>query len=402
MAASPVTKAGPYQRYWTAATGTSRNPLQSDQIDRGRRRTFCYRPAPVHGRQGRLAPLLAAIAAGVLVTTSTSSPGGAETVPSLHAEAAQLRRAEQAALLQLYAGASSLTRARVEVERLETRSRGLAAAEEAARQQTEVVRRSLAASQERVARTLRELYVEEAIDPIAVILGAGSLDEAITGIESLRGAAEHNRGLVTEARRRAQRLRSSRAHLAERRRALDAARAAARDAAGRLGRAVAAQERTVSTLRRRGDLARDRIVQLHDRAREAERESAKIAAATVTAARATATPVASAGSESSAPHTAPQPASISTPGTRRLVVDAVAYHLPGTTASGLPVGVGVIAVDPSVIALGTRLFVPGYGPAVAADVGPAIKGNIIDLWMPTAAQARGWGRRTVTITVYGS
>jgi len=82
------------------------------------------------------------------------------------------------------------------------------------------------------------------------------------------------------------------------------------------------------------------------------------------------------------------------------VADAVAYHLPGTTASGLPVGIGVIAVDPTVIPLGTRVFVPGYGPAVAADVGSAIKGNIIDLWMPSTAAARAWGRRTVTITVY--
>ena len=62
---------------------------------------------------------------------------------------------------------------------------------------------------------------------------------------------------------------------------------------------------------------------------------------------------------------------------------------------------GVVAVDPSVIPLGTRLFVPGYGPAVAADVGSAIKGTIIDLWMPSTAAARAWGRRTVTITVYG-
>jgi 3D (Asp-Asp-Asp) domain-containing protein len=88
-------------------------------------------------------------------------------------------------------------------------------------------------------------------------------------------------------------------------------------------------------------------------------------------------------------------------GTRTLVVDAVAYHLPGRTASGLPVGPGVIAVDPTVIPLGTRVFVPGYGPAIAADTGTAIKGNIIDLWMPSTAAARAWGRRTVTITIYG-
>ena len=54
---------------------------------------------------------------------------------------------------------------------------------------------------------------------------------------------------------------------------------------------------------------------------------------------------------------------------------------------------------PLLIPLGTRLFVPGYGKAVAADVGVAIKGRIIDLWMPTDAQARKWGRKTVVITV---
>lgn len=84
----------------------------------------------------------------------------------------------------------------------------------------------------------------------------------------------------------------------------------------------------------------------------------------------------------------------------RITVDAVAYHLAGRTASGRPCAKGAVAVDPRLIPLGTQLFVPGYGKAVAADVGTAIKGRIIDLWMPTDAAARKWGRRTVTITVY--
>ena len=84
----------------------------------------------------------------------------------------------------------------------------------------------------------------------------------------------------------------------------------------------------------------------------------------------------------------------------RLKVDAVAYYLPGRTALGVPVRKGVVAVDPRLIPLGTRLHVPGYGPGLAADVGIAIKGRIIDLWMPNTAAARKWGRRTVTITVY--
>ena len=84
----------------------------------------------------------------------------------------------------------------------------------------------------------------------------------------------------------------------------------------------------------------------------------------------------------------------------RIRVDAVAYYLPGSTALGVPVRKGVVAVDPALIPLGTKLHVPGYGPGLAADVGYAIKGRIIDLWFPTTAKAQNWGRRTVTITVY--
>ena len=84
----------------------------------------------------------------------------------------------------------------------------------------------------------------------------------------------------------------------------------------------------------------------------------------------------------------------------RLKVDAVAYHLPGNTALGIPVRRGVVAVDPRLIPLGTKMHVPGYGSGLAADVGYAIKGRIIDLWFPSTEKARAWGRRTVTITVY--
>ena len=83
-----------------------------------------------------------------------------------------------------------------------------------------------------------------------------------------------------------------------------------------------------------------------------------------------------------------------------LTVTATAYTLDGHTATGAPVGYGVVAVDPSVIPLGTRLTIPGYGEGVAADVGGAVQGATIDLWFPTQAQARAWGRRAVTITLH--
>ena len=96
---------------------------------------------------------------------------------------------------------------------------------------------------------------------------------------------------------------------------------------------------------------------------------------------------------------APDPGGSDT-GKRQLTVSSTGYCLTGTTATGLPVAPGVVAVDPTVIPLGTRMYVPGYGPGVAADVGSAVRGLDIDLWMASCAQAGAYGRQTVTITLY--
>ena len=59
----------------------------------------------------------------------------------------------------------------------------------------------------------------------------------------------------------------------------------------------------------------------------------------------------------------------------------------------------VIAVDPTVIPLGTRVWVEGYGEAIAADIGGAIKGNIIDVFIPSHEEALQWGRKTVKVRI---
>ena len=88
----------------------------------------------------------------------------------------------------------------------------------------------------------------------------------------------------------------------------------------------------------------------------------------------------------------------------RLTVSSTAYA-PGVdgvgtrTATGTRAGYGVVAVDPRVIPLGTRLYIPGYGYGVAADTGGAISGNKIDVCFDTRAEALAWGRRTVTIVI---
>ena len=75
------------------------------------------------------------------------------------------------------------------------------------------------------------------------------------------------------------------------------------------------------------------------------------------------------------------------------------YGCSGITALGLPAGHGIVAVDPRFIPLGTKLYVPGYGRAVAGDTGGAIKGRRIDLGFSSLAAARAFGRRTIMVYV---
>ncbi len=71
----------------------------------------------------------------------------------------------------------------------------------------------------------------------------------------------------------------------------------------------------------------------------------------------------------------------------------------GRTATGRTATKGVVAVDPSVIPLGTKVYIEGYGVAIAADTGGAIKGNKIDLCYDTVDEALGFGRRNVKVYV---
>ncbi|WP_243154789.1 3D domain-containing protein [Clostridium thermarum] len=88
--------------------------------------------------------------------------------------------------------------------------------------------------------------------------------------------------------------------------------------------------------------------------------------------------------------------------TYTMVATAYAGHT--ITAMGLkpvrdPDGLSTIAVDPSVIPLGTKVYIPGYGYAIASDTGGAIKGYKIDLFLNSNAECYKWGRRTVTLHV---
>ena len=85
-------------------------------------------------------------------------------------------------------------------------------------------------------------------------------------------------------------------------------------------------------------------------------------------------------------------------------MESTAYTGGSLTAMGLkpvhnPDGISTVSVDPSVIPLGSKVYVSGYGVAIASDTGSAIKGNIIDVYFNTHNECISWGRRQVEVTV---
>ncbi|EIM5651374.1 resuscitation-promoting factor [Listeria monocytogenes] len=95
--------------------------------------------------------------------------------------------------------------------------------------------------------------------------------------------------------------------------------------------------------------------------------------------------------------------SSSSSGGKTYRMESTAYSGGGITAYGINLsanpGLKVIAVDPRVIPLGSKVWVEGYGEAIAGDTGGVIKGNIVDVYFPNESQCYSWGRRMVTVKV---
>ena len=248
--------------------------------------------------------------------------------------------------------ATAAARVQATLASLAAREATLAAASERATIELRLSSRLLFVARRNLARRLRTLYETRQAEPLEVLLGAASLGDAVNGLDSLRRTADQDRAWIAEAktlRRKAARLRRS--------------------------------------------IAAERVAAAH------LRESAEAAAAALASLEA-ATPAPAARRVAGRTSPAPRPGDKPEPALGHTLTFVVsAYALPGFTATGTPVAYGVAAVDPAVIPLGTHFTIPGYGDAVAADTGSAIRGTRIDVWLPTVERARAWGTRTVTVTI---
>jgi 3D (Asp-Asp-Asp) domain-containing protein len=306
----------------------------------------------------------------VLTFVAASAALAAPGTQSVDTATQSLDSRTRQAVLGLYALDSQLQAWRVRLASLQSAAADLRQRRASLRQELAVDEASLEASQRRLALDLRALYERGNVDPVAVMLGAKSLTKGLSQLDDLSRVTSQSRQIVEATSAAHRRLLASQRRLAAEGSRLERSLAAARESEQRLAYTVASRAAYVSSLRARERLRAEQVRSVEHQARAAQQKSQQLQP------------------------TAPAPA-----GKRQLVVSATCYDLSGQTATGMPVGQGVVAVDPSVIPLGTRMYVPGYGNGVAADVGGGIKGDVIDLWMQPS-QCSSWGRRTVTITIY--
>ena len=292
------------------------------------------------------------------------------SVPAVGAARAAHRSAARPAALELYALDHSLAAAQARLAAIVRGESSLRRQRASLVRQLAAARRSSDVAQARLRRQLRLLYEQNDVAPLEVLLGSRTLDDAITRLDNLNSAAESNSAVLRQLAAARTRLLGARTALADREAALERAHAEAAATASELARARSARAAYLASLAARRRLTARTIAAVVAQARAAQVRTTRL-----------------------------QPGPRSRTGTR-LTVSTTGYSLGGRTSSGLPVGAGVAAVDPSVIPLGTHMTIPGYGEAVAADTGSSIKGNRLDLWFPTLARARAWGRRTVTITLH--
>ncbi|HUP32995.1 MAG TPA: 3D domain-containing protein [Gaiellaceae bacterium] len=333
------------------------------------------------------------LVAAVPVALAADTSGLRSQAAGLRADASSLEAGAQAATLSLYALETELGRARVALDEIAARRAAVEREHESARNQLRLTRQALRVSEARLGEVVRALYEQSGqTDPLAILLGASSLEDALNGLDNLDRTAGENQRIVERAEAARERLGALDGRLTAKEAELAELAAVARERAQRLETTAASRRAFVAGLRRQQGLTAARISSIERQVRAAEARTVTLQAASP--------PLAAAAVTRSVPEPVSAPTAAPAGSGATLTVSATGYALRGRTATGIQTAPGVVAVDPSVIPLGTRMTIPGYGVGIAADTGGAVQGNVIDLWFPTTTQALAWGRRTVTITLH--
>jgi peptidoglycan hydrolase CwlO-like protein len=298
-------------------------------------------------------PAAALAVAGALLIPAA---GSADNPTTLRARGAELESAEQQARLELFALESKLASAESALADIQARLDRLERERASSLRQLQAARRTLAEAEDRLAEQVRALYITEQPDVLAVFLGAGSIEDAIDGVDSLNRAADATSGVLGEAEAARVRVASILRRQTERRGELRELR---RSAVARTQELASARGDRLAYI---SELQAERVLNERQIAEAvAAAEAAQAAASVQTAVAETAPSLSSIGAQTIVdtpepePQPLPQPSPQPSPQApvaqtgKTLTVVATAYTIRGTTATGIPTGYGVVDVYTTVI-----------------------------------------------------
>jgi 3D (Asp-Asp-Asp) domain-containing protein len=342
------------------------------------------------------------VATALLILAALAIPASADQTATVRAHLAALSSAESRALLDLYAADSALANAQTRLAALQADAQTQARLVADATRGVAVGKANLTVARDALQARVVDEFRAGGVDPLALVLGAGSLGQALDAYTLEQRLSSHDASLVAAVESGLATQERERRQLADGERRLAVAVTGARVQRDQLVQVTAQKQTVVASLRAQEQSDQTRIVTIEAAAQAAQQKATQIQqqASSVPSGSGSPPPTGSTGSAGSVStgQSAPPPGPRQSP-TGSLTVVATAYSGSGTTATGIPTAPGVCAVDPRVIPLGTRFAVPGYGECVAADTGGAITGDRIDVWVATQAQANAWGVQTVTITI---
>ncbi len=254
---------------------------------------------------------------------------------------------------------------------LESRSRALQARIEATSSKIEERRVRLAARRQALAARMRSMYVNGRTSKLAMLVSSRDVSDYMNRAAMLEKVAERDARMIADTKRESEQLNASLASLKSDKREIDGV---ASELGSRRRRLERSRSERASVLATAGAKGLDAQAQAGRVEAKMERINPRV-------------PV------------------TGRPTGKVMMMVATAYSpqepgLDESTASGMRATRGVVAVDPRVIPLGTRLHVEGYGNCIAGDTGSAIKGNRIDLCFDTLEEMEAFGGyRTVRVEI---
>lgn len=252
---------------------------------------------------------------------------------------------------------------------LEASSEALDARIEKAGADVDTNQERLAAKRAALAARARRIYINGRSNSLLLLFTSDDFSDFLNGQEMLKKVSRSDATLVKETKQQAEVLASSLSDLEARKKEIDAVASDLRTRRKRLTDRKADREQVLARAGARQEQVRQQSSEVEQKIQDLN---------------------------------PPEVSGRPTGKVFTMVATAYSPEEPGlsdSTATGLKAQRGVVAVDPRVIPLGTRVHVEGYGNAIAADTGGAIKGMRIDLCFDTLAECNAYGRRTVRVEI---